>query len=732
MRGIGILLSVVWVACGAQSPSAPVASAPSTPEPSTESTPEPEPVRTAPADPPARVRIVLDVARHPERASLWFGETEVVQLGSIAGARHSMGTWSTSAERRTLGGESVLGIRARQGRIPFFVGQEGTTRIELEGRTIRPGAVQLFVDGDRVEVEGELPTRGWGTIVAEVPELSVGEHLLMVRGRGSSTVEGSRIGLALRRLEIGPDAPDVPDAIGIQEDRVQLRDGWKVRFPLVVPPGARLVGQVEATTHVRAVGQRRVDLGVAEPGRLDVDLSALADTLTYLEFEGGAITNPVIVRPDDDEANEVTAPRNVLMVLIDTLRADRLSPYNPDTRVQTPGLNAFVQSASTFAHAHSQENWTKPSVATLLSGLMPWEHTATGQSSVVPRSVELLPEVLDERGFATASFISNGYVSDRFGFRQGWDTYRNYLREGRRNRAENVAADVLAWLDGRAAEGDTPFFAYVHTIDPHVPYRPPNRYLGLYGDTDYRGPVNFRADSTLLENVKLGRVRLAARDREHLQALYDGEITYHDVHFRAILDGLERRGLADNTMVVVTSDHGEEFWDHGSVGHGHSVYEELLHVPLFVKLPGVPARQVEASVGLVDVMPTILDALGIEAPDAMSGRSFLPELRGAGTDAPRASVSGFMENWRTVTDQRFKLILRPRRAAKLYDLDNDPQEANDIAASHPWTVRYLRELLAVRLDATRGRQRRTRHRATRTRIDDETAAQLRAIGYVVD
>lgn len=730
MRGIAIIL--LGIACGAQSPTAPPTTRPvaeRAPQPARVDPPEVEPAQ----DPaPARVRIVLDLARHPERASLWFEHTEVIQLGSIAGARHSLGAWSTSVERRELGGDEVLATRGRQGRIPFFVARAGATRIALEGRTVHAGPVQIFVDDERVH-EGALPTRGWGSIEVEVPELAIGEHELLVRGRGSSTVEGGRVGVALRSLEIGPAAPAIPADVGVSADRVQLAAGWKIRVPFVVPEAARLLGEVRATTRIRAIGDSGVtELGEHTAGPLDVDLSELAGRATYLELEGGSVANPVVVRPVDEEANEAARPRNVLMVLVDTLRADRLSPYNPSTRVQTPGLSAFVESASTFAHAHAQENWTKPSVATLLSGLMPWEHTATGQSSVVPRSVELLPEVLQQQGFATASFISNGYVSDRFGFRQGWDTYRNYLREGRRNRAENVAADVLGWLDQRTAQ--QPFFAYVHTIDPHVPYRPPERFLELYGDSNYRGPVDFRLDSTLLENVKLGRVRLGPRDREHLQALYDGEITYHDVHFRSILDGLQRRGLADDTLVVVTSDHGEEFWDHGSVGHGHSVYEELLHVPLFVKLPGTPARRVEASVGLVDVMPTILEALGVEPPEEMSGRSFLAELRGAGGDAPRASVSGFMENWRTVTDSRFKLIVRPRRAARLYDLENDPGETDDLAERSPWTVRYLREQLAIRLDATRARERtsRRRHRATRTRIDDETAAQLRAIGYVVD
>jgi len=192
--------------------------------------------------------------------------------------------------------------------------------------------------------------------------------------------------------------------------------------------------------------------------------------------------------------------------------------------------------------------------------------------------------MLSEAGFHTGAFICNGYVSGKFGFRRGWSTYRNYIREGRRTRSEFVAADVLSWLDKRPE--DKPFFLYVHTIDPHVPYRPPSNVLSLYGDPDYKGPVSFRSSATLLEDVKLKKVTLKEKDKQQLEALYDAEITYHDVHFNAIMQGLERRGVDDETLVIVTSDHGEEFWDHGSVGHGHNVYEELLHVPLFMRLPG--------------------------------------------------------------------------------------------------------------------------------------------------
>jgi arylsulfatase A-like enzyme len=502
-----------------------------------------------------------------------------------------------------------------------------------------------------------------------------------------------------------------------------------------VPPSAHLRGFVDGEATVRLRREGGAAREVVVQGELDLDLTAETHAVVRLEIDArdDLRLHQVAVHVPATESRTLTKPKNVLLILVDTLRADRLEPYAVDTRVQTPGLSAFARGATTFVHAHSQENWTKPSVATLLTSLMPWEHSATLDGSVLPNSVTMLPEVLQDRGFRTGSFICNGFVSDRFGFRQGWDTYRNYIREGRRTKAEFVAADVLAWLDTHQEDhADNPFFLYVHTIDPHVPYRPPQSVLEMYGGGDYNGAIHPGRTAQVLEEIKLGRLRATPADRAFLEALYDGEISYHDVHFRAILEGLESRGLADDTMVLLTSEHGEEFWDHGSVGHGHSVYEELLHVPLFVRIPGEAPRRIETPVGLVDVMPTILEALEVEAPPNLSGRSFLNELRGEPGDAPRATVSGFMENWRTVTVGRWKLVQRPRNRSRLYDLQEDPGEAQDLADTHPLTVRWLRGLLGLRLQATRGEVEpgRRRHRPERTVIDDETAAQLRALGYL--
>jgi arylsulfatase A-like enzyme len=256
---------------------------------------------------------------------------------------------------------------------------------------------------------------------------------------------------------------------------------------------------------------------------------------------------------------------------------------------------------------------------------------------------------------------------------------------------------------------------------------PPDDVLATYDPDPYDGPVDFGRDRETLEKIKSGALRVNDRDKRRLEALYDGEITYHDVHFASIVEGLRRRGLREDTLVVFTSDHGEELFDHGSVGHGHTVWEELLSVPLVIRIPGLDSSgsRIARAVGLVDVAPTILDVLGKPIPEAMSGRSLLPLMRGQTESAPRPTVSGFMNGWRTIVVGRYKLIQRTASRMMLYDLEEDPDETRDLAADRPLTLRYLRGLLGLVLaGAHHG------HASERTEIDAETEAQLRALGYV--
>lgn len=698
--------------------------------------------------PPPPARLHLDLVAHAHRAEIHEDETLVVDFGAPASAKYDLGGWLTSFRTGvTENDRQVAVIRGLVGRLALPAPGDGPMTLQLRGQAARNRPLRVYVND--VEIgQATFSVDEFSTVDLRIPEgrLRPGENMLLFRASSTGPLAGLRdAAVALDWLRLAPDSVDPASAAPVSypsstpHPTLRIPQRHSLRYGLEVPASSRLRGIVEAgriSVRMLRDGAEPIVLGELEAGPVDLDLSAHAGELAALELraeEDASFLRPAVMVVAE-APREAPRAKNALIYLIDTLRADKLRPYNPESRVQTPGLNRFAEHAAIFRRAQTQENWTKPSVATLLSSLMPWEHTAIRGESVVPGSVELLPELLQERGYYTGSFIANGYVSDRFGFDQGWDTYRNYIREGRRTPAQYVAADVLDWLDERPQED--PFFLYVHTIDPHVPYRPPDDILELYGQRAYRGPVNFGRDSTLLENIKAGRIRLDRRDREHLEALYDGEITYHDVHFNAIIDGLRRRNLLEDTVIVVTADHGEEFWDHGSVGHGHNVYQELLHIPMFVRLPGeAPAQVVDQPMGLVDVAPTVLEVLGEEIPEDMSGRSVLPVLRGDHQGAPREAVSGFMDGWRTIVTGRYKLIHRTAARVMLFDLEADPREQNDIAAAHPIAVRTLRGLLGLELLETGGAtavraRRRPTHQAEETTIDAETEAQLRALGYI--
>lgn len=701
----------------------------------------------AQAEPPARIR--FELARRFERAELRDGAAFFVDLGTPAGAQHTWGGWySNFGPDHEIDGVSAALTTSSRAKLALSSETPATNTLALRVRPFRDGTARLYLNGREIASEA-LSAGEWSIVSAEV-ELTPGEHEVMLRYDRPGSVDGvGRAYLAVDWMRFGPRGeppetrPTASELDGLPT--LTIPNGFTVGYPLEIPAGARLRGVVEGegTLEIWASrdGAEPERLGVVpgseSPRRVDVDLSSLAGDVARIDLRArGALRlrHPAIITLDGVEAPSIRRPRNVLIYLIDTLRADRLRVYDPETRVETPGVSRFAERATVMVNARAPENWTKPSVATLLSGLLPWEHTAFSDASRVPDSVRLLPEMLKERGFTTAAFVANGYVSDRFGFQRGWDSWRNYIRERRNSRGENVAADVLRWMDERPA--DRPFFLYVHAIDPHVPYRPPQSYLQIYDPDPYRGPVDFSRSATLLEQIKTGALRLNQRDRERLMALYDGEVSYQDAQLAAILDGLAERGLDDDTMVIITADHGEEFWEHGSVGHGHSLYEELVRVPLIVRIPGLnPApRRIEAPVGLVDVMPTILEVLGEPIPDDMTGRSFWNVLLQGDEEAPSATVAGFMQYWRSIATGRFKMIARPGNRIALYDLAHDPSEQQNVADERPLTLAFLRGLLGLSLSESQPTARRARprprHQASDTTIDPELEAQLEALGYV--
>ncbi|HET7295406.1 MAG TPA: sulfatase [Vicinamibacteria bacterium] len=384
--------------------------------------------------------------------------------------------------------------------------------------------------------------------------------------------------------------------------------------------------------------------------------------------------------------SEANAPLAVVY-LVDTLRADHTSVYGY-SRDTTPELLRFADRAVVFETAVAPSSWTKPSVASLLTSLLPGSHGAVHLRDPLPPQARTLAERLQERGFATAAFVANSVIYEKAsGFERGFDVFKGvHDREGRpstRALAEDVVSEALDWL--HATKG-RPAFLYVHTMDPHIPYTPPAPFDALFDPA----PTAESPGRDPREQEEPGP------HRDSYVARYDGEVAYGDREFGRFVRGLHDAGRLDGAFVAFLADHGEEFLEHGHFGHGTSLYDELVRIPLVVKLPGGrhAGRRVKQQVQAIDVAPGLFEALGLPLETPPPAPSLLRSLDGrSGGERPallEISHRGIVAHG--VRTERDKYVRRfsPDSDERLFDLVSDPGETRDLAESQRERVRALR------------------------------------------
>ena len=400
---------------------------------------------------------------------------------------------------------------------------------------------------------------------------------------------------------------------------------------------------------------------------------------------------------------------NMILISIDTLRADHLGSYDYE-RDTSPNIDRLAAEGVRFENAFSTSMWTLPAHASLLTGLYSSHHGAYrfGMGTPLGRELRTLPELLSQRGYETAGFTGGVYVSAALGFDQGFDLFREPMHTFAKGVSFEERVDqALEWIEARKRQ---PWFLFLHTYDVHVPYAPRPPFDTLF-DPDYRGPSRtaytpqhpFRQPDALDPELV-----------DHIVALYDGGIRQMDVEVGRLADALRGIENSRETCLVLTSDHGEEFKEHGHLFHGRAVvYEELVQVPLVFWCPSLlrGGRVVHDVVSIVDVLPTLLELVGGSVPESIDGRSLLNMLRddrqprGSGLGASRsrsvaAEAHGSVEQtegaaW-MLRDQRYKLIsstLAGVEETALYDLREDPGETNSIHESRPDIVDRMRSHL---------------------------------------
>lgn len=425
-------------------------------------------------------------------------------------------------------------------------------------------------------------------------------------------------------------------------------------------------------------------------------------------------------------------PPNILLYVVDTLRADTLRCHG-NANVRTPNLDELARQGTRFARAYANAPWTRPSLASLLTGEYPSTHGVVGRHDALSPALPTLPALLRSRGYRTAAIAANPNVGSAFGFDRGFERYLElYNRAGERRvvfpeeliaAADRVVDTALEWL---AEEPRRPWFLLVFSIDPHVPYTPPPPYDRLY-DPDYQGAVD-GSMASLFGLDALGTTP-PRREIDHLRALYDGEVAFNDRQFGRLLQRIDLVHGAENTVVVVTADHGEEFYEHGRREHGHSLYEELIHVPLLVRWPGrVPAQTYEDPVQLNDLFPTLLGLAGAPAVDT-PGRDLAPILLRRERVDPRAYAELNLEGrrLRTLIVEHHKLIVDDARGTETYfDLSADPGEQH--ARSEVPVPDLAPRLRALTQEATR-RGVVAPAQIAPAQLPDAARQALEALGY---
>ncbi len=441
----------------------------------------------------------------------------------------------------------------------------------------------------------------------------------------------------------------------------------------------------------------------------------------------------------------------IVWITIDTLRADHMSVYGYE-RPTTPHLEEFARTATLFRNAVSPSNTTAQSVPSLLAGVTPFRHGGVSESRRLPDDVLLVPEMLQQHGYRTVAQSANHWFSGRYGMDQGFDDFRLYNTDNelvlydvmklamrlapwevfrlREHLPSYAYVPIAAMLEDteeilRTRDRGRPLFLYMQPVDPHGPYQPPLRYVPT-GGAAFR-----REDYVSYWELKAG-VTVTPAQHALLLALYDGAIAYTDAQMGRLFDLLREHDLFDQALIIVTSDHGEQFQEHGLWRHSNSLYQQLLHVPLMVKYPGQHAPQViDGRVGTIDVAPTVLRMLGASCPTCEG-----TPLQDAehGVDPSRPLFSYFMDHdevrpvFEGVTADGWKLVRERKHdtvTEQLFHVTDDPEDTHDVFAMQPEVATRLAGLMST-YEAAAG----PAPAAESITLRPAELERLRALGYV--
>ena len=595
---------------------------------------------------------------------------------------------------------------------------------------------------------------------------------------------------SLRLVAFSEHLAEIPTGIGwrgargVWMETITTRAPQRVSYDVVVPArgwldlSVSLVSGGPASFRVEVDGETSFDQNIEQVDRwfsAPVELAQWAgksvELSLVLESKDPATVglwgSPVVRArlPEPKPGRAEPTPRGVIVFLADTLRPDHLSLWGYE-RETTLALPKLAQQGVLFRDCSSQATWTLPSTVSLVTSLYPSSHGVVGMGNAVPHAAETMAEVFREAGYATVAYSAVKFTGRFTSFHQGFEVLHEAefgAPDHPSKSAEHYVNRLLPWL---AQHKDDRFFVFLHVYDPHDPYKPRSPF-----DTQWADAEGLQEHVEQSERVKpfiqdqaLERIGLPVLEElveagvdpeewvDYEKDWYDGSILGMDREIARLMTQLRELGLLESTLFVFTSDHGEEFLEHGRTWHGQGLYSELTQVPLLFFGAGVPARGavIDAPVGLIDVMPTVLEACDLRAPSSMQGQSLLPLIQqaagvpvpeGAWTPRPvvaeKAALSGERSSpppqeagMLAIQNRRWKLIHNEPRVDdrpewELFDRQGDPFDQTNVADQHPDVVARLRAQLQEWRERTAG----VRLEAGTAGMDAETLQKLREMGY---
>ena len=413
---------------------------------------------------------------------------------------------------------------------------------------------------------------------------------------------------------------------------------------------------------------------------------------------------------------------SIVLITIDTLRSDHLPCYGYRNKI-APNICKLAKSSILFTNAISQSSWTLPAHASILTGVYSHQHKAESfykrdKIQMISTEYEYLPELLRQNGYSTAGFVSAFYVGPEFGFDRGFESFNTINAGSKMITSRRITDNAITWIE----KTDDKFFLWLHYYDPHHKFR-----YHKMSDKIYTRQVDEKTNLKYKGwNVHPYNKKFFEKNREKYTTLYDGEIFFVDYFIQQIIDTLSKSGKMEDTILVITSDHGESFNEHGLVGHDNQLYANLINVPLIIHIPGARPRRINKIVETKDIMPTILESIGLEKPSYIQENSLFNAR-----DFAFSEIYNRNKNKRiSLVSDRYKLIYTYNdEVIELYDLKEDPGENHNIAEENKDIVEGLFKEMPKSLSENETIIE-SENDSRQVELPDDIKKRLKSLGYI--